>query len=428
MQAETPRSNLQRKVFALFGGFTLLLCLIYSGIGLLTAYVIEDKLLDNLINKEARYIEQSFRDDGTLPSPRLPMFTLYTSPADTPPEFLAALAGEQRRAEYFVEGHQHFHLRELAPDTGGILAAEVGDLLTVSSQSGHLIWLPLAAFLFTTALALWFAYRLVTTAIRPILNLAREVELQAKSQSPLVLSTSSRRDEIGFLARTLQRNVHELKQARQREAEFTHDVSHELRTNLAIASNTLGLARDQGLSVEESRDLGDILATMNRTVSTLLALARSESFEQSRFDLRPLLEGRLLVRREIAMHPDFQLEVGLPDSLPVKGHPHLAASLLDILFDNAIQHASQPTLKIRYRDGALIFENPVLKGFKTTSLFNAGIRGPNSDGFGQGLYLASRIFTALDWGFSSTCENGRFSLTVFPASDSIGQRHRIKSS
>ncbi|MCA0899722.1 sensor histidine kinase [Microbulbifer agarilyticus] len=417
MQAETPRSNLQRKVFTLFGGFTLLLCLIYSGIGLLTAYVIEDQLLDNLINEEARYIEQSLHDDGTLPSPRLPMFTLYTSPADTPPEFLTALAGEQRRAEYFVEGRQHFHLRELSPDTSAILAAEVGNLLTVSSQSGRLIWLPLAAFLLTTVLALWLAYRLVTSAIRPILNLAREVELQATNQSPLALSTSSRHDEIGFLARTLQRNMHELKQARQREAEFTHDVSHELRTNLAIASNTLALARNQGLGVEESRELSDILATMNRTVSTLLALARSESFEHSSFDLRPLVEERLLARREIVMHPDFQLDVKLPDTLPVVGHPHLAASLLDILFDNAIQHASQPALEIRHEDGALIFENPVLKEFSTASLFNAGTRGPNSEGFGQGLYLASRIFSALGWRFSSTCENGRFSLSAIPVSD-----------
>ncbi|GAB2510538.1 sensor histidine kinase [Microbulbifer agarilyticus] len=421
MQAETPRSNLQRKVFTLFGGFTLLLCLIYSGIGLLTAYVIEDQLLDNLINQEALYIEQSFRNDGTLPSPRLPMFTLYTSPVDTPPEFLSALAGEQRRAEYFVAGQQHFHLRELSPGTGAILAAEVGDLLTVSSQSDRLIWLPLAAFLLTTTLALWLAYRLVTSAIRPILNLAREVELQATSQSPLALSTSSRHDEIGFLARTLQRNVHELQQARQREAEFTHDVSHELRTNLAIASNTLALARDQGLDVAEVRALNDILATMNRTVGTLLALARSESFEHSSFDLRPLVEERLLARREIIMHPDFQLEVRLPDTIPVAGHPHLAASLLDILFDNANQHASQPALAIRYKDGALIFENPVLKDFSTDSLFDAGARGPDSEGFGQGLYLASRIFAALGWRFSATCENGRFSLTVIPDLESIAQ-------
>ncbi|AQQ66555.1 hypothetical protein Mag101_02015 [Microbulbifer agarilyticus] len=421
MQAETPRSNLQRKVFTLFGGFTLLLCLIYSGIGLLTAYVIEDQLLDNLIIEEARYIEQSFRNDGTLPSPRLPMFTLYTSPTDTPPEFLTALAGEQRRAEYFVEGHQHFHLRELSPGTGAILAAEVGSLLTVSNQSDRLIWLPLAAFLLTTALALWLAYRLVTSAIRPILNLAQEVELQATSQSPLALSTSSRHDEIGFLARTLQRNVHELQQARQREAEFTHDVSHELRTNLAIASNTLALARDQGLGVEETRALSDTLATMNRTVSTLLALARSESFEHSSFDLRPLVEERLLARREITTHPDFQLDIELPDTLPVEGHPHLAASLLDILFDNAIQHASQPALTIRYMDGALIFANPVLKDFNTASLFNAGARGPDSEGFGQGLYLASRIFTALGWRFSATCENNKFSLSVMPDSQCADQ-------
>ncbi|WP_226704763.1 sensor histidine kinase [Microbulbifer elongatus] len=421
MRTESPRSNLQRKVFTLFGGFTLLLCLIYSGIGLVTAYVIEDQLLENLINEEARYIEQSFRDHGTLPSPRLPMFTLYSSPTETPQDFLTALAGEQRRAEYFVDGHQHFHLHELSAGTNAILAAEVGNLLTVSSQSDHLIWLPLSAFLLTTFLALWLAYRLVTTAIRPILNLAREVESQAKSQSQLALSTSSRHDEIGFLARTLQRNVHELKQARQREAEFTHDVSHELRTNLAIASNTLALARDQGLGMEESRELGNILATMNRTVSTLLALARSESFEQSSFDLRPLVEERLLARREITMRPDFQLDVRLPDTLPVLGHPHLAASLLDILFDNTTQHASHPALEIRHEDGVLIFENPVMKDFSTDSLFNTGARGPDSEGFGQGLYLASRIFTALGWRFSCTCENGKFSLSIFPVSGNNGK-------
>nr|WP_010133384.1 HAMP domain-containing sensor histidine kinase [Microbulbifer agarilyticus] len=427
MQAETPRSNLQRKVFTLFGGFTLLLCLIYSGIGLLTAYVIEDQLLDNLINEEARYIEQSFRNDGTLPSPRLPMFTLYTSNADTPPEFLTALAGEQRRAEYFVEGHQHFHLRELSPGTGAILAAEVGDLLTVSSQSGRLIWLPLAVFLLTTLLALWLAYRLVTSAIRPILNLAREVESQATSQSPLALSTSSRHDEIGFLARTLQRNLHELQQARQREAEFTHDVSHELRTNLAIASNTLALATEQGLNVEESRKLSEILAAMNRTVSTLLTLARSESFERSSFDLRPLVEERLLARREITMCADFQLDVTLPDTLPVTGHPQLAASLLDILLDNTSQHASQPALLLHYEGGALTFENPVAEDLETTSLFEAGARGPDSEGFGQGLYLANRIFSALDWRFSCTCENGKFSLRVFPTVDDSDQQHLAKS-
>ena len=420
MQAETPRSNLQRKVFALFGGFTLLLCMIYSGIGLLTAYVIEDQLLDNVINEEARYIEQSFRDHGTLPNPRLPMFTLYSSPTETPREFLAALAGGKRKAEYFAEGQQHFHLRKLSVGTDALLTAEVGNLLTVSSQSGRLIWLPLAAFLLTTILSLWLAYRLVRTTIRPLLSLAREVESQTPRQSPLKLSTSNRQDEIGFLARTLERNVHELKQARIREAEFTHDVSHELRTNLAIATNTLALSREQGLGVDESRELSDILTTMNRTVSTLLALARSESFKHSGFDLRPLVEERLLARPEIAKNQDFRLHVGMPNTLPVLGHSPLAASLLDILFDNAIRHASQPALEIRHMDSALIFENPVLNDFSTASLFNAGVRGPNSEGFGQGLYLASRLCTALGWHFSANCENGRFSLCVFPVSDSAG--------
>ncbi|MBN8429283.1 HAMP domain-containing histidine kinase [Microbulbifer salipaludis] len=415
MHTEKPRSQLQRNVFALFGGFTLILCLIYSGMGLLVAYVVEDQLIDNLISDEARYIEQHYREHGNLPTPRLPHFTLYTSTDDTPREFREALAGKPHKAEYFTEGHQHFHLHELSAGSDAILAAEVGDLLTVSSQSERLIWLPLGAFLLTTVLALWLAYRLVQKAIRPVLNLAQEVESQAIGEQIVELSTSSRDDEIGFLARTLRRTLRELKSARKREAEFTHDVSHELRTNLAIASNTLALSQHTGLNVQQSRALGDILATMNRTVTTLLALARSESFEPTMFDLRPLQENRLLARPEIAKDQEIQLHVSLPNTLSVQGHPNLAGLLLDILLDNAIQHASEPVLHITYDGTALTFGNPVRENLCTASLFNAGVRGEPSDGFGQGLYLASRILNALDWPFSAQCSKQQFTVSVTPA-------------
>ncbi|QKX17044.1 HAMP domain-containing sensor histidine kinase [Microbulbifer sp. YPW1] len=420
MQTERPKGRLKRKVLTLFGGFTLLICLIYSGIGIIAAYVIEDQLIDNLINNEVDYIERHFREHGELPSPRLPQFTLYPSPAETPQAFITALDGERRKAELFVAGHQHFHLRELTPDTGAILASEVGNLLTVSSQSGRLIWMLVATFLCTTALALCLAHRLITGTVRPILSLASEVESQAANTPPLKLTSSNRNDEIGFLARTLERNVRELQNARQREVEFTRDVSHEFRTNLAVASNTLTLSGNRGLKASEAHELSAILANMNRTVTTLLALARSESFERKMFDLRPLLENRLLARPEISIKESFEINLTLAESIHVTGNPHLTELLLDILLDNAIRHASQPKLNI-YQDGdALVFENPVQTTFDTKPLFNAGIRGENSEGIGQGLYLASRILTAQEWHYSAHCENQAFSLSisVFPGAQS----------
>lgn len=420
MRTEMLKGSLKLSVFTLFGGFTLLLCLIYSGIGVLAAYVIEDQLIDNLITNEADYIEQHFQQHGELPPPRLPHFTLYTSPADTPAAFTATLDGDRRKAELFVTGHQHYHLRELAPETGTILAAEVGSLLTVSNQSGRLLWLLFAAFLCTTGMAVWLAHRLVTASIRPILSLAREVEAQTGSEQPLELTTNTRNDEIGFLARTLQRSLNDLRQAQRREAEFTRDVSHELRTGLAIATNTLTLARNRSLREMELQELRSILATMNRTVSTLLTLARAESFEFSTFNLRALLEQRLLIRPEISDGKNFQLELILPESMSANGNPNLTGLLLDILLDNAIRHASKPVLQVYTLSNALVFENPVDAMFDTEPLFNAGIRGENSEGIGQGLYLARRILAAQRWDFSARCDKGAFSISIFPAQSATG--------
>lgn len=412
MRTELPKGKLKRKVFALFGGFTLLLSLIYAGIGIIAAYVIEDQLIDNLISNEVDYIEQHFREYGELPVPRLPQFTLYASPTETPQAFITALDGERRQAELFVAGRQHYHLRELAPDTGAILASEVGNLLTVSHQSGRLVWMLIATFLCTTALALWLAHRLVSGTIRPILSLAGEVESQAVNALSLQLTTSSRNDEIGFLARTLQRNLRELQSARLREVEFTRDVSHEIRTNLSLASNTLVLSGNRGLDASETQELGAILANMSRTVTTLLALARSESFESTRFDLRRLLENRLLARPEVSQQDAFEVNLALPAKFPVTGNAHLTELLVDILLDNAIRYASQPKLTIFHNGDALVFENPVLSAFDTSRLFDAGIRGEGSEGIGQGLYLARRIFAAQKWGYTAYCKDHAFSVAI----------------
>ncbi|WP_237059421.1 HAMP domain-containing sensor histidine kinase [Microbulbifer sediminum] len=415
MKAEQPQASLQRRVFTVFGSFTLVLCLVYTGIGVLAAYVIEDQLLDNLISDEAGYIERQFHSNGTLPAPRLPNFTLYPSAGDAPDTFQAALAGGRKSAELFVTGEQHYHLRRLGLEGGPVLAADVGNLLTVSRQSGHLLWLLLGALLATTALALWLAHRLAAGTIRPLLRLAREVQQQHNGRQPVALSATGNQDEIGFLAQTLERSLNELQQAQQREAEFTRDVSHELRTGLAIATNTIALSRQRELQDSEKHELWSTLTAMERTVTTLLALARAESVERSTFDLRPLLEERLLARREIAAGGSFQLDLALPDNLPVNGNPRLTELLLDILLDNAIRHAAGPALQIHTSGSGLSFINPVEETTDTAKLFLAGTRRPGSDGLGQGLYLASRILNAQGWGYAASCERQQFSISIHPA-------------
>ena len=411
-------NSLQRRVFATFGAFTLLLCLVYTAICVLVAYIIEDQVLDNLLADEADYIERQYRDSGEIPPPRLPYLQLYTDSNPAPPDIRAALPEGATRAEWFGDAERHFHLRRLKldQDTAPILAAEVGRLLTVSHQSRGLLWLIFAALLATLALALWVAYRISSRTIKPVIDLAEEVKSRQVDDAPLSLVAADAKDEIGFLARTLETALNQLKLALQRESEFTRDASHELRTAITIAKNTLALSLRRELSQEEKKELHGTVAEMENTVSALLALARAESIERGPLELRSLLEERILAQHRRIAETPFQVQLDLAHKCHALGNRELVALLIDNLLSNAIRHASQPELHI-YADGdILIFENPVANSFDTGISFLPGKKGEQSDGLGQGLFLVKRILTALKWDFTVSLSDGLFICAIIPES------------
>lgn len=412
------RNSLRRRVFAAFGAFTLLLCLVYTGICALAAYVIEDQVLDNLLADEAGYIEQQYRTSGKMPQPRLPYIRLYSDSNPPPADIRAALPDGTSRAEWFGDDERHFHLRRLnlGEGTAAILAAEVGRLLTVSRQSGGLLWLIFAALLATSALALWTAYRISSRTIGPVIALAEEVKRRQRDKVPLSLAATGAKDEIGYLARTLETALNQLALALQRESNFTRDASHELRTAITIAKNTLALSLRRDLSQREKKELHSAVEEMENTVSALLALARAESIEREPLELRSLLEERILAQYPRVAEMQFRVHLDLEDKYRTLGNPHLAALLIDNLLNNAIRHASRPELRIYADKDTLVFENPVAETFDAETSFLPGQKGEQSDGLGQGLFLVRRILTALNWDFSVDCTGGLFRCAISPES------------
>lgn len=409
-------SSLRRRVLATFGTFTLLLCLIYTGICVLTAYIIEDQVLENLLTDEANYIKQRYHANGEILRSRLPYIQVYSNANPAPAEVLAALPEGASRAEWFSDAERHFHLRRLSLDenTSAILAAEVSHLLTVSRQSGSLLWLIFSALLATSVLALWSAYRISSRTVRPVIALAEEIKILEKGDAPISLAAGSAGDEIGFLARTLERSLNQLRLALQRESEFTRDASHELRTGITIIRNTLTLFRQRELSQVEEKELHGVVEEMENTVSALLALARAESIEREPLELRALLEERILTRHHRIADMQFQVQLDLKGKYHSLGNNHLATLLIDNLIDNAIRHASRPELRIYEHDAALVFENPTAESFDADISFLPGKKGKQSNGLGQGLFLVKRISGALNWTCKVDCSNGLFRCAVFP--------------
>ncbi|WP_226648974.1 sensor histidine kinase [Microbulbifer variabilis] len=395
-------SKLQRKVFAILGGFTLLLCLVFFAICMMVAYVVEDHLLDNLLAGEVRHLEQQAQWPDSIPEPRLPYLTLYTKDQIIPPELRTALPDHTEKAEWFSDSEFHFHLRRVhfSDNSSAVLVAEVSELLTVTRQSSQLLWLFASACALTLLLALYCAYRISHKTIAPVVTLAKAVKQQINTDSEISLPYNNEQDEIGYLASTLQETINQLKQTLRRETEFTRDTSHELRTGLTILKGTLTLSQNREMTKLEKTELLETVTSMEETVKTLLALARSESLKPENIPLRAFLEERLLVQHQALAQKHFKVDLKLGYKERALANRLLVTLLFDNLISNALQHASSPELVIAYKGDTLCFENATDNQLDLETALLPGQKKDGSDGIGQGLFLAKRICEALNWTIS----------------------------
>lgn len=432
------KNSIQRRVFLTFAGFTLLLSVLYWGISILTAYVVEDKILEKILLQETQHLERMVIEKGIdAAKPRLDYIKLYHSIDQAPLAIQKALEEESGVTEIFVNKQTHYHIQHvILNDKHQVLVvAEVGKLLTVANVSKSIIIMFFAIFLITLAIAIWFAYRLALRTTRPITTLALQVEQQhlarvdpstsvSKAISDTVkdgiaplpgafkLSGSEQEDELGFLASTLQNTLRELDESIKRERDFNRDISHELRTPLTVLNNTLALASQRSLSVSDLKQLNDSTESMNQLVTTLLALARAETIKREPINLCAVLEQSVINLQHKMIEPPFEVTLDIPQYFSIKSNQQLVILLVNNLVENAIAHATDNQLIIRYletTDGTseLVFENKIAQPLQD-NITHAQIKSESSQGIGQGLYLVSRISEALNWTFKIDFEFDTF--------------------
>ncbi|MCX7016589.1 MAG: ATP-binding protein [Candidatus Sumerlaeota bacterium] len=134
-----------------------------------------------------------------------------------------------------------------------------------------------AALPFAVALLIWV---LVKRGLRPLNRLAAESKQIDSSNLQRRFDESRTPREIRPIVRRLNDLLKRLEAAFQRERRFTADAAHELRTPIAelrsLAEVALMCPDDAALSVHALQEALAIAEQMDRLVSALLALARSE--------------------------------------------------------------------------------------------------------------------------------------------------------
>ena len=223
------RTSIQRRLFLILGLFVLANALLWSGVALLLAYVVEDEIIDRVLASQSKLVIESHDRGDSLPPLAMPELRLYQSAGEAPAELQTYISESERGGEIFTDDRTHYHYRWISLAGRGpvLLIAEVSPWLVVTHISPALLILALLGLLVATVLGLVAVALIARITTRPLRELTAAIEA---SPRPTPLPHVTNGDEVGVLAESMTDALDSLEQALTREQAFTRDVSHELRT------------------------------------------------------------------------------------------------------------------------------------------------------------------------------------------------------
>jgi heavy metal sensor kinase len=198
------------------------------------------------------------------------------------------------------------------------------------------------------ALASRWLCRRALMPLRCMANAARAMHAADRDQRLPVAPT---RDEMQELGQAFNDLLARLQESYERQARFSGDASHQLRTPLTSLLGQIEIALRRPRTVEEYQQvltvLHDQAGRMRQIVETLLFLARADAEAKApqlqRLDLRAWLTQHLTSWVGHARAADFRTETFGDGPLWVQAQAPLLGQLLDNLLDNACKYSAPGT-------------------------------------------------------------------------------------
>ncbi|MEE1114306.1 MAG: HAMP domain-containing sensor histidine kinase [Eubacterium sp.] len=178
----------------------------------------------------------------------------------------------------------------------------------------------------------------------------------------------------------LQKDIDEKNQIDEMRKEFISNVSHELKTPIALIQGYAEGLKDNVNEDPESRDfycdvIMDESAKMNKMVKQLLTLNQLEfgndEARMERFDLTALIKGVLQASKLLIEQKEAKIIFDESKAFPVWGDEFKIEEVVTNYLTNALNHLDgEKVIDIRMKE-----EN----GIVTTTVFNTGERIPEED-------------------------------------------------
>lgn len=253
-------------------------------------------------------------------------------------------------------------------------------------------------------------------AVAPVVQLAKavaDIDPEQLSAEDYKRIESSRfgDDEVGVLARTIEKTLERISAFVERERYFTSSASHELRTPITVITGALELLEQSDLSAGDVKAIDRVRRAtldMKTTIEMFLCLAREtdDGFYDEQFFVMPLVTKAIDQQRYLLSRKSIDVDIEEIAKPRVSGHPQAFFVAVNNLVRNAFEHtlSAQGPITIRIKEHELLVTNQVNSDDDDR---HTPTETPSSQGYGLGLGIVQRLCERNGWSFSLLADENR---------------------
>lgn len=290
----------------------------------------------------------------------------------------------------------------------GLRYAVVEDITALEQREHVGVIVVAVGTLIAIYIALWLGFYMSRRLLAPLTHLSERVA-SASPAADATLAPEFANDEVGRLASALDRYAQRMREALQREREFSADASHELRNPLAVIQNAAELIEGDAHASERSRRAARRVRAaalrMNETVIVLLMLAREDlpsMPDGAAVSVADCVETLLQDERMLSDAEDAAQIRWRCEARPLLRAPRpVIEAIAANLIRNARQHSRAHVIEVLLTsDRLLVTDDGVgIPAAEIPHILERGARGTTGAGvgFGLGLSLVQRLCDRFGW-------------------------------
>ena len=284
-------------------------------------------------------------------------------------------------------------------------------------------WLLLVALGFGIV---FFTTRRMLSHVREITEAASRIghsELNAR------VPTSKRNDEVGQLARTLNRMLDRIENSMHQLHTITDSLAHDLRSPLTAIRGKLEMSLSAATDAEQAEPIVSAIEELDRLTEFLnasldVAEARADALRLSRteINLDELLRVMIDLYEPSMAEKGLQIRLRSAGPVTIDADAALVHRMIANLFDNELKHlpaSCTVTVRLDAGEGVAMLsvedDGPGFSSDVSEHLFERRVKGRDSNGHGLGLAFVDAVVRAHGGTITATNREGggaRISLAI----------------